>query len=66
MKKLVSLLTVAVFVLLASSLSYAKGIFIQPGARAAGYGQAFTAVADDATAIFGIRRDLHIRKILRL
>lgn len=52
MKKLVSLLTVAVFVLLASSLSYAKGIFIQPGARAAGYGQAFTAVADDATAIF--------------
>ncbi len=52
MKKLVSLLTVTVFVLLVSSLSYAKGLFIQPGARAAGYGQAFTAVADDLTAIF--------------
>lgn len=52
MKKLVSLLMVAVFVLLASSLSYAKGVFIQPGARAAGYGQAFTAIADDLTAIF--------------
>ena len=52
MKKLVNLLIVAVFVLSASSLSYAKGIFIQPGARAAGYGQAFTAVADDLTAIF--------------
>jgi long-subunit fatty acid transport protein len=52
MKKLVKCLAVAFFVLSASSLSYAKGIFIQPGARAAGYGQAFTAVADDLTAIF--------------
>ncbi|MDD5021009.1 MAG: hypothetical protein PHR82_02595 [Endomicrobiaceae bacterium] len=52
MKKLVNFLMAAVFVLSASSLSYAKGIFIQPGARSAGYGQAFTAVADDLTAIF--------------
>ena len=52
MKKLVNLLMVAVFVLSASSLSYARGPFITPGARATGYGTAFVSIADDLTAIF--------------
>ncbi len=52
MIRILKFLGVAFFVLSFSSYIYAKGIFIQPGARAAGYGQAFTAVADDLTAIF--------------
>lgn len=52
MLKVLKFLTVFLFVLFVANSVFAKGIFIQPGARAAGYGQAFTAVADDLTAIF--------------
>jgi len=52
MLKVLKFLAVFLFVLFVTNSVFAKGIFIQPGARAAGYGQAFTAVADDLTAIF--------------
>jgi len=52
MKKLVNYMLVAFFVVSMSSLSYAKGPFITPGARAAGYGTAFVSIADDLTAIY--------------
>lgn len=35
-----------------ATMSYAKSHFITPGARAGGYGTAFSAVADDLTAIY--------------
>lgn len=35
-----------------SAFSYAKSHFITPGARAGGYGTAFSAIADDLTAIY--------------
>ena len=35
-----------------ATMSYAKSHFITPGARAGGYGTAFSAIADDLTAIY--------------
>lgn len=52
MKKSVICLLVAFFILSFSGLSYARGPFITPGARAAGYGTAFVSIADDLTAIY--------------
>lgn len=52
MKKLVNYMLVAFFVVSMSSISYARGPFITPGARAAGYGTAFVSIADDLTAIY--------------
>ncbi len=48
LKVLLSLVLVAGI----ASMSYAKSHFITPGARAGGYGTAFSAVADDLTAIY--------------
>ena len=47
-KMLVALILVAGI----ATMSYAKSHFITPGARAGGYGTAFSAVADDLTAIY--------------
>lgn len=47
-KMLVALMLVAGI----ATMSYAKSHFITPGARAGGYGTAFSAVADDLTAIY--------------
>lgn len=52
MKKSVFCMLVAFFILSFSGLSYARGPFITPGARAAGYGTAFVSIADDLTAIY--------------
>lgn len=52
MKKSVVCMLVSFFILGISGLSYAKGPFITPGARAAGYGTAFVSIADDLTAIY--------------
>ncbi|MCR4663504.1 MAG: outer membrane protein transport protein [Endomicrobiaceae bacterium] len=48
LKMLVALLLVAGL----ATMSFAKSHFITPGARAGGYGTAFSAVADDLTAIY--------------
>ncbi|MGE4384353.1 MAG: OmpP1/FadL family transporter [Endomicrobiaceae bacterium] len=52
MKKSVVCMLISFFVVSMSSISYAKGPFITPGARAAGYGTAFVSIADDLTAIY--------------
>ncbi|MBQ3943581.1 MAG: outer membrane protein transport protein [Elusimicrobia bacterium] len=46
------MLLVLVLVAGIATMSYAKSHFITPGARAGGYGTAFSAVADDLTAIY--------------
>jgi hypothetical protein len=58
MKKLIAVLLLIVFMLTAASNLFAVSeaavlfLLISPGARAAGMGEAFVAVADDATAAF--------------
>jgi|GEM_PF-1163881 long-chain fatty acid transport protein len=55
MKAKNAILALCIFVLEAAlnvSCGYANGIFITPGAKAAGMGYAFTSIADDATAIY--------------
>lgn len=52
MKKIVSLVLAMLFVSSISVMSYAKSHFITPGARALGYGSAFSPIADDLTAIY--------------
>ena len=48
LKMLLALVVVASI----ATMSYAKSHFITPGARAAGYGTSFVAIADDLTAIY--------------
>lgn len=47
-----NILAALVLVIGLSTMSYAKSHFITPGARAGGYGTAFSAIADDLTAIY--------------
>lgn len=47
-----NILATLVLVVGLSTMSYAKSHFITPGARAGGYGTAFSAIADDLTAIY--------------
>lgn len=52
MKKIVALMSVFFFTAAIAGVSYARGPFITPGARSAGYGTAFVSIADDLTAIY--------------
>ena len=52
MYRFIVLILVSFLFLNFSGFAYAKSHFITPGARAGGYGTAFSAIADDLTAIY--------------
>ena len=52
MRKLLSVLTAVLVVGSSFSPVFARSVFITPGARANGFGGAFVAIADDATAVY--------------